>query len=52
MKKFLNSPMLHYLFAGVGIVCMVLQAVFFAAVDDRGLLHRGHPAAVVTHCGR
>lgn len=48
MKNFLNSPRLHYLFAGVGIVCMVLQAVFFAAVDDRGLLFRGHPAAIVS----
>lgn len=48
MKKILNSPLLHYLFAGAGIVCMVLQAVFFAAVDDRGLLFRGHPAAVAT----
>lgn len=42
MKKQLANPLVYQLYACGGILCMILQAVYLAAEDDKGLLPRLH----------
>ena len=48
MKKVLASSRFYQLYAAAGVLCMGLQWIYFGTEDERGLLSRGHWAAIVS----